>query len=53
MTDYETLRHLSDSWGLLALVAFFAGVILFVFRPGSKERYDEAAHIPLKNGSED
>ena len=51
--DYNTLRHLADSWGLLAMFAFFIGVAIFVFRPGSKKLYDEAARIPLKNGSED
>ena len=51
--DYNTLRHLADSWGLVAMFAFFIGVAIFVFRPGSKQLYDEAARIPLKNGSED
>ena len=51
--DYNTLRHLADSWGLLAMFVFFIGVAIFVFRPGSKQLYDEAARIPLKNGSED
>lgn len=46
--DYETFRHFSDSWGLLYLFSVFVIVALFVFRPGSKEQYDEAAKIPLK-----
>lgn len=51
--DYTTMRHFADSWGLIAMFAFFIGAALFVFRPGSKQVYDEAARIPLKNGSED
>jgi cytochrome c oxidase cbb3-type subunit IV len=53
MTTYETLRHLADSWALLAMFVFFTVMALFVFRPGSRTHYDEAANIPLKNGSED
>lgn len=53
MTTYDTLRQIADSWGLLAMFVFFAATALFVFRPGSKARYEEAAQIPLKNGSED
>ncbi len=50
---YDALRHFADSWGLLAMVAFFVAVAVFVFRPGSGRRYDEAARIPLENGPED
>jgi len=53
MSQYDVMRQLADSWGLLAMFAFFAGTALFVFRPGSKAIYDEVAKIPLKNGSED
>ena len=51
--DYSFLRQLADSWGLLAMFVFFLGALLFVFRPGSRSHYEEAARIPLKNGSED
>lgn len=53
MSTYDTLRHIADSWGLVAMFAFFIAMALFVFRPGSKAKYDEAAQIPLKNSSED
>lgn len=53
MTTYDTLRHFADSWGLVAMFVFFLGAVAFVFRPGAKRHYDEAARIPLKNGSED
>ena len=50
---YDTMRHFADSWALLAMFVFFVAVAIFVFRPGSKKHYDEAARIPFKNGSED
>lgn len=48
METYTTMRHFADSWGLLAMVVFFVGVIAFTFRPGGKRHADEAAQIPLK-----
>ena len=51
--DYTFLRHMADSWGLVAMFAFFIGAALFAFRPGSKCHYEDAARIPLKNDSED
>lgn len=46
--DYNTMRHLADSWGLVYLFVVFVGVIFFTFRPGSKKQADENANIPLK-----
>ncbi len=52
--DYETLRHLADSWGLLYLFIVFVGIVAYTFRPGSKAKADRIAQIPLneeyKNG---
>ena len=45
--EYNTMRHLADSWGLLYLVVIFLGVIYFTFRPGSKDQADKNAQIPL------
>jgi cytochrome c oxidase cbb3-type subunit 4 len=53
MSTYDTLRQIADSWGLLAMFVFFVAMVLFVFRRGSRARYEEAAKIPLKNGSEE
>lgn len=49
METYTVMRQFADSWGLLAMTLFFVGVIVFVFRPGSKKSADEAARIPLKD----
>lgn len=48
MSIYEALRHFADSWGLLALTLFFAAVLVWVFRPGSRRSYREQADIPFK-----
>jgi len=48
MNTYESMRHFADSWAMLAMLAFFATAIVFVFLPGAKRRADEAALIPLK-----
>ena len=48
METYTAMRAFADSWGLLVMTLFFAGVILFAIRPGSKKMADEAASIPLK-----
>jgi cytochrome c oxidase cbb3-type subunit 4 len=46
---YSILREFADSWGLLALVFVFLGVVAFVFRPGSRAVHDDIANIPLRN----
>ena len=51
--DYETLRQLADSWGLLYLFVIFVGVILFNFRPGTKKRAEELAQIPFREDQND
>lgn len=50
--DYNELRHLADSWGLVYLFAVFVGVVFFTFRPGSKKKWESAAQIPLKEDKE-
>lgn len=45
MEFYTFLRHVADSWGLLAMSAFFIGSCLWVLRPGSKALHSEAANL--------
>ncbi|WP_159587964.1 MULTISPECIES: cbb3-type cytochrome oxidase subunit 3 [Chelativorans] len=47
--DYHVMREFADSWGLLFMMIFFLGAVLFVFRPGAKKQAEEAARIPLKD----
>lgn len=49
METYSLLREFADSWMLLALFSFFIGVILWVFRPGSRKTYSDTASIPFRN----
>ncbi|MDU8911835.1 cbb3-type cytochrome c oxidase subunit 3 [Aestuariicoccus sp. MJ-SS9] len=49
METYTFLRQLADSWVLLALFLFFAGVVFWAFRPGSGSTHSDAASIPLRN----
>ena len=51
--DYEFLRQAADSWGLLYLVVLFVGVIIFTFRPGSKDAAQKRAQIPFKEDDAD
>ncbi len=49
METYSLLREFADSWMLLALFAFFIGVVIFVFRPGSTKAYENPASIPFRH----
>lgn len=49
MDTYSILREFADSWALLAMFLFFLGVVLWVWRPGSRRKYDDIAQIPLRN----
>lgn len=51
--DYETLRQMADSWGLLYLFVVFVGVILFTFRPGTKKQAADIAQIPFREDKDD
>lgn len=46
---YSFLRQLADSWVLLALTLVFIGVVLFVFRPGSRRIQQDAAESIFRN----
>ncbi|MFC3175388.1 cbb3-type cytochrome c oxidase subunit 3 [Novosphingobium bradum] len=43
MNQYDTLRHLADSWGLVAMGVVFLALCLWPFRPGGREHSDAAA----------
>ena len=49
--DYHLLREFADSWMLLGMFAFFVGVVIWVFRPGSSRSYDDSAEIPFRHES--
>ncbi|MBD3679116.1 MAG: cbb3-type cytochrome c oxidase subunit 3 [Rhodobacteraceae bacterium] len=46
--NYHILREIADSWVLLALFAFFVGVVIWAFRPGSRAIHRDTADIPFR-----
>ena len=44
MTDYNTLRHFADSYGLAAMMVVFVVLCAWPFLPFSRGRADEAAN---------
>jgi cytochrome c oxidase cbb3-type subunit 4 len=49
MEKYSFLREFADSWMLLFLFLFFIGIVIWVFRPGSKKTYNDTANIPFRH----
>ena len=49
MDIYSLLREFADSWVLVVLVLFFVGVVVWAFRPGSRQVHDDIANIPFRN----
>lgn len=49
MEEYTLLRQFADSWMLLLLFAFFIGVVVWAFRPGSTKIYKDTANIPFRH----
>ena len=48
-STYEALRHLADSWGLLAMVIAFLAFVAWPFRPGARESSRLGAYPVIKH----
>ena len=48
-STYDFLRHLADSWGLLAMMVLFLVLVAWPFRPGAGKRNDDAANMIFKD----
>jgi cytochrome c oxidase cbb3-type subunit 4 len=46
--EYQALRTLVDSWGLLAMVVFFVVAAGYALRPSARAAQQDAANIPFK-----
>jgi cytochrome c oxidase cbb3-type subunit 4 len=46
---YSVLRAFADSWMLAVLFLVFLGVVVWVFRPGSRKVHDDTAEIPFRH----
>jgi|GEM_PF-283851 len=49
METYTLLRQFADSWYLLFMTAFFIGIVVWAFRPGSKKVHAETASMIFRN----
>ncbi len=49
METYSFLRHLADSWFLLAMTLGFLGLCLWAFRPGSRALHQDVANSIFRN----
>ena len=49
METYTALRAFADSWHLLFMFLFFIGMVIFIFRPGSRKLHDESANMIFRN----
>ena len=47
-TTYSAFAQFAQTWGLLYFVAAFLGVLVYAFWPSRKEKFDEAARMPLR-----
>ncbi len=47
--NYHIFREIADSWFLLGMFVFFAGCVLWAFRPGSREIYKDISDIPFRH----
>lgn len=50
---YDELRHLADSWGLVAMTVMFIIFVGWTFLPGQKSRMDEAATMIFKDSDDE
>ena len=45
---YHALAEFARSWGLLYLVALFAGTLAYAVWPGNAAKFEKAARRPLE-----
>lgn len=50
--DYQTVAHFSETWGLLFLFVLFVGAVVYAFWPDNKQKFEEAARMPLDDDME-
>lgn len=47
--NYEQIASYVGVWNTVILFVFFTVVVLWVFRPGKKNRYRDDAEIPFRH----
>jgi cytochrome c oxidase cbb3-type subunit 4 len=48
-STYETLRHLADSWGLVAMLVTFLALVAWPLRTAARKHNEEAAQVIFKD----
>lgn len=51
--DYETVVMISQIAALLFFVALFLAIVIYVFWPANKKKFDEASRLPFENDEPD
>jgi cytochrome c oxidase cbb3-type subunit 4 len=51
--NYDALRHLADSWGLVLMLVLFVTFVGWTFRPGAARHLDDAATMIFRDGADD
>lgn len=49
METYSFLRHMADSWFLLAMTLGFVAICIWAFRPGSRAMHEDVANSIFRN----
>jgi cytochrome c oxidase cbb3-type subunit 4 len=50
---HQAATVLSQTVALVLFVALFVGVVVYVFWPGNKKKFDDAAKLPLDDENND
>jgi cytochrome c oxidase cbb3-type subunit 4 len=50
---HQAATVLSQTVALVLFVALFVGVVVYVFWPGNKKKFDDAAKLPLEDEKND
>jgi len=46
--DQSTFVELGRAWGLIAMCAVFAGVLVYALWPKNRAKFEHAARIPIE-----
>lgn len=46
---YETVASWGGTFATVLFGLFFLGVLIFIFRPGSRKTYEELSRLPLED----
>lgn len=48
MSTYQWLAEFAQTWGLLYFIGVFIAILVYALAPSRKQKFDEAARIPLR-----